>query len=147
MSIMEKLILYSRGTKTLLRSVGVFWLILAIFNAVFTIIDFKLWTLFGSIIDLVLGVGFITLLFGTVRDKIEKVGDTIHIRWHTRLREKIIQITDISEITGNDYMIYIEMHNGKPIKLDATALEFDEHRAVVKFLRDVTGKNRLLSDI
>lgn len=144
---MEKLVLDSRGSRTLLRSVGVFWLLVAIFNAIYTIIDYSLTTLFSSIIDTILGVGFITLLFGTVHDKIEKVGNTLHIRWHSRLREKIIPIADISDITGNDYMIYIEMYEGKPLKLDATALEFDEHRAVVKFLRDVTGKNNFLSDI
>lgn len=142
MAFMEKLVLENRGQRFIYRFVGILLYIAGITNFLSALSDNGISAIFNTIIDLIAGTAFVTLNFGTIRNSVEKLDDTLVIHWHNRIRKMIIPVTSVKEIKGDDYNIFIILKEGKPVKLSARGLEFDEHHAVVKFLRKTTGTEK-----
>lgn len=133
---MDKIVIRHKGLNIFYIFVGTLFLIASCCLIVNAITEKDASDLFRAILYFIPGLFFVTLNFGTLHTCIEKRDDLLIIRWYSVMRKIKLPVAEIKEITGNDHQIIIIKHEGKPLKLSTAALEFEEHRSVVKFLRE-----------
>jgi polyisoprenoid-binding protein YceI len=61
------------------------------------------------------------------------------IRWYNRPAKLTVSIEDIEEIRADESFVRIVLKTGRIIRLPTGMLDFDEKRAVRKFLKEATG--------
>jgi len=133
---MNKIVIPHKGLDIFYIVMGTFFLIGCCSLILDAIIEKDYSELVRAVLYFIPGLFFVTRNFGTLHTWIEKRDDLLIIRWYSLMRKIYLPIADVKEITGNDHQIIIVKHEGKPVKLSTSALEFDEHRGVVKFLRE-----------
>lgn len=88
---------------------------------------------------LVLAGTFISLNFGTLVNRLTVEGGKLSVRWYNRLSRVTVNIEDIQEIRADENYVRIVLKTGRIIRLPTGMLEFDEKRAIRKFLKEATG--------
>jgi hypothetical protein len=88
---------------------------------------------------LVLAGTFISLNFGTLVNRLTVEGGKLSVRWYNRLSRVTVNIEDIQEIRADENYVRIMLKTGRIIRLPTGMLEFDEKRAIRKFLKEATG--------
>ena len=102
--------------------------------------DSNEWPFWVQIIAmLLLGLAFLSLNFGTLTNRLTVERGELIIRWYTRPGRTTIQIHEIDEIHADENSVRIILKSGRTIRLPTGMLEFDEKRAVRKFLKETTG--------
>jgi len=135
---MKQLVLRNKTYETIYRALGLLWLVLLIiFIATADSGTWNFWL--NVILLLVLAAGFLSLNFGTLVNRLTADKGVLTIRWYTKTARAIISIDEIEEIHTDDNYIRIMLKSGKTVRLPTRMLEFDEKRAVRKFLKEVTG--------
>ncbi len=98
------------------------------------------WSFWLQIIAmLLLGLAFLSLNFGTLVNRLTAEKGELTIRWYTKPGQTKIQIHDIDEIHADESFVRITLKSGRTIRLPTGMLDFDEKRAVRKFLKETTG--------
>ena len=98
------------------------------------------WSFWVQIIAmLLLGLAFLSLNFGTLVNRLTADKGELIIRWYTRPGRVIIGIHEIDEIIADETSVRIILKSGRTIRLPTGMLEFNEKRAVRKFLKETTG--------
>jgi hypothetical protein len=135
---MKQLVLRNKTYETIYRALGLLWLVLLIiFIATADSGTWNFWL--NVILLLVLAAGFLSLNFGTLVNRLTADKGVLTVRWYTKTARAIISIDEIEEIHTDDNYIRIMLKSGKTVRLPTRMLEFDEKRAVRKFLKEVTG--------
>jgi hypothetical protein len=88
---------------------------------------------------LLLGLAFLSLNFGTLTNRLTAEKGELTIRWYTRPGRTTIRVNEIDEIHADENSVRIMLKSGRTIRLPTGMLEFDEKRAVRKFLKETTG--------
>lgn len=88
---------------------------------------------------LLLGLAFLSLNFGTLVNRLTVDKGMLTIRWYTKPMRITIPIHEIDEIIADENFVRIIMKTGNTYRLPTGMLEFDEKRAVRKFLKETTG--------
>ena len=88
---------------------------------------------------LLLGLAFLSLNFGTLVNRLTAEKGELTIRWYTKPGQTKIQIQNIDEIHADENSVRIILKSGRTVRLPTGMLEFDEKRAVRKFLKETTG--------
>ncbi len=88
---------------------------------------------------LLLGLAFLSLNFGTLVNRLTVDKGMLTIRWYTKPMRITIPIHEIDEILADENFVRIVMKTGNTYRLPTGMLEFDEKRAVRKFLKETTG--------
>jgi hypothetical protein len=115
---MENLLFKYKGWGWTKRIIGIIWILLAIGNLPFfqdkqlTISD---WT--PSILEFILGVIFITPLSGNNETSFVVCDGNLKIKWRSRIREIIIQDTEIEKIILRNKKIEIRRKVKKAVVL------------------------------
>jgi hypothetical protein len=115
---MENLLFKYRGWGWIKRIIGIFWILLAIVNLLFSsdkplILSAWLRSIFGVII----GVIFFTPLLGNNETSFVVGDGNLKIKWRTRIREIIIQDTEIEKIILRNNKIEIQRKGKKAVVL------------------------------
>lgn len=135
---MKQLVLRNKTYETIYRALGLLWLVLLIiFIATADSGTWNFWL--NVVLLLVLAAGFLSLNFGTLVNRLTADKGVLTVRWYTKTARAIISIDEIEEIHTDDNYIRIMLKSGKTVRLPTRMLEFDEKRAVRKFLKEVTG--------
>jgi hypothetical protein len=92
-----------------------------------------------TIVLLLLALVFISLNFGTLVNRLTAEKGQLTIRWYTKPFRITIQIHEIDEILADENFVRIILKTGRTFRLPTGMLEFDEKRAVRKFLKETTG--------
>lgn len=102
--------------------------------------DKEAWSFWIQIIAmLLLGLAFLSLNFGTLINRLTVEKGVLTIRWYTRPGQTALLIHDIEEILADENSVRIILKSGRTVRLPTGMLEFDEKRAVRKFLKETTG--------
>lgn len=115
---MENLLFKYRGWGWIKRIIGIYWILFGIFNLLFfynkpLTLSNWIWSIFAVII----GVIFFTPLMG-FNETSFVVGDgNLKIKWRTRIREIIIQDTEIEKIILRNKKIEIQRKGKKAVVL------------------------------
>jgi hypothetical protein len=115
---MENLLFKYRGWGWAKRIVGIFWILFGIFNLLFfydkplTLSDW-IWT----IAVVLFGVIFFTPLVGNNETSFVVDDGNLKIKWRTRIREIIIQDTEIEKIILRNKKIEIQRKGKKAVVL------------------------------
>lgn len=88
---------------------------------------------------LLLGLAFLSLNFGTLVNRLTVDKGMLTIRWYTKPMRITIPIHEIDEILADENFVRIVMKTGNTYRFPTGMLEFDEKRAVRKFLKETTG--------
>lgn len=88
---------------------------------------------------LLLGMAFLSLNFGTLVNRLTIEKGHLTIRWYTKPGQITVEIHEIDEILADENSVRIILKTGRIIRLPTGMLEFDEKRAVRKFLKETTG--------
>jgi hypothetical protein len=99
--------------------------------------DWSFWL--QTIVLLLLALVFISLNFGTLVNRLTAEKGQLTIRWYTKPFRIIIHIHEIDEILADENFVRIILKTGRTLRLPTGMLEFDEKRAVRKFLKETTG--------
>ena len=96
---MENLLFKYRGWGRIKKIIGIFWILFGIFNLLFfydkpLTLSNWIWSIFAVI----LGVIFFTPLVGNNETSFVVGDGNLKIKWRTRIREIIIQDTEIEKI-------------------------------------------------
>ncbi|MDX9904169.1 MAG: hypothetical protein RB288_08845 [Bacteroidales bacterium] len=135
---MKQLVLRNTIYERVYRSLGVVCLVMVI--VIILTGDKSEWPFWVQIIFLLmLGLAFLSLNFGTLVNRLTVDKGELTVRWYTKPARIIIPIHDIDEILANENFVRIILKNGRIIRLPTGMLEFDEKRAVRKFLKETTG--------
>jgi hypothetical protein len=120
------------------RSLGLILLVLlVIFIAT---ADSKTWTFWlNTILILLMASLFLSLNFGTLVNRLTADKGKLTIRWYSKTVRTYVSIDDIEDIRADENYIRIMLKSGRIVRLPTRMLEFDEKRAVRKFLKEVTG--------
>ena len=115
---MENLIFKYKGSGWVKRIVGVFWILLGIAEMLFlsdeplTLSDW-----IRSILYVLIGVIFFTPLVGNNETRFVVGDGNLKIKWRTRIREIIIQDTEIEKIILRNKKIEIQRKEKKAVVL------------------------------
>ena len=102
--------------------------------------DKDAWSFWIQIIALLLlGLAFLSLNFGTLINRLTVEKGILTIRWYTLPGQTAIKIHEIEEILADENSVRIILKSGRTVRLPTGMLEFDEKRAVRKFLKETTG--------
>ena len=135
---MKQLTLRNKTYERIYRAIGIVWLVMLL--VVIITGDTAMWNFWlQTIILLLLSVTFISLNFGTLVNRITAHKGILTIRWYTRPGRVSVRINDIEEILGDENYVRIILKTGRTVRLPTQMLEFDEKRAVRKFLKEATG--------
>lgn len=135
---MKQLVMRNTIYERIYRSLGVVCLIMVI--VIIITGDKNEWPFWLQIIALLLmGLAFLSLNFGTLINRLSTDMGKLTIRWYTRPFRTVIQIQEIEEIHADENFVRIILKSGRIVRLPTGMLEFDEKRAVRKFLKETTG--------
>ena len=135
---MKQLVLRNSLYEKIYRSLGVVCMVMVI--VIIITGDSNEWPFWVQIIAmLLLGLAFLSLNFGTLTNRLTVERGELIIRWYTRPGRTTIQIHEIDEIHADENSVRIILKSGRTIRLPTGMLEFDEKRAVRKFLKETTG--------
>ena len=135
---MNQLVLMNTLYERIYRSLGVVCLVMVII--IILTGDSGEWPFWVQIIAmLLLGLAFLSLNFGTLVNRLTADKGELIIRWYTRPGRVIIGIHEIEEIIADETSVRIILKSGRTIRLPTGMLEFNEKRAVRKFLKETTG--------
>jgi hypothetical protein len=135
---MKQLVLRNSLYEKIYRSLGVVCLVMVI--VIIITGDSSAWSFWIQILALLLlGLAFLSLNFGTLTNRLTVEKGELIIRWYTRPGRTTIQIHEIDEIHSDENSVRIILKSGRIVRLPTGMLEFDEKRAVRKFLKETTG--------
>ena len=135
---MRQLILRNTTYEKIYRAIGIVTLLMTI--VVIITGDTSEWNFWLQVIVLLLlGITLISLNFGTLVNRLTAESGKLTIRWYSRPVRVTINIENIREINADEYFVRIVLKTGRIIRLPTGMLEFDEKRAVRKFLKEATG--------
>ncbi|HQB37228.1 MAG: hypothetical protein IPI37_03920 [Bacteroidales bacterium] len=135
---MKQLILRNSLYERIYRSLGIVCLVMVI--VIIITGDKNEWSFWIQIVAmLLLGLAFLSLNFGTLVNRLTVEKGVLTIRWYTKPMRIILPIHEIDEILADENFVRIVMKNGRIIRLPTGMLEFEEKRAVRKFLKETTG--------
>ena len=135
---MKQLVLRNSLYERIYRSLGVVCMVMVI--VIIITGDKNEWSFWLQIIAmLLLGLAFLSLNFGTLVNRLTAEKGELTIRWYTKPGQTKIQIHDIDEIHADESFVRITLKSGRTIRLPTGMLDFDEKRAVRKFLKETTG--------
>ncbi len=135
---MKQLVLRNTTYEKIYRALGIVMLVMLIILIITG--DSSTWAFWIQVITMLLMSGaLISLNFGTLVNRLTVEGGKLTIRWYSRLAKSTVSIEDIEEIRADEYFLRIVLKTGRIIRLPTGMLEFDEKRAVRKFLKEATG--------
>lgn len=135
---MKQLVLRNSLYEKIYRSLGVVCTVMVI--VIILTGDSDAWSFWIQILALLLlGLAFLSLNFGTLTNRLTAEKGELTIRWYTRPVRTTIQIHEIDEILADENSVRIILKSGRTVRLPTGMLEFDEKRAVRKFLKETTG--------
>jgi len=135
---MKQLVLRNSLYERIYRSLGIVCLVMVI--VIIITGDKNEWSFCIQIVAmLLLGLAFLSLNFGTLVNRLTVEKGVLTIRWYTKPMRIILPIHEIDEILADENFVRIVMKNGRIIRLPTGMLEFEEKRAVRKFLKETTG--------
>ena len=135
---MKQLVLRNSLYERIYRSLGIVCLIMVIIIIITG--DKNEWSFWIQIVAmLLLGLAFLSLNFGTLVNRLTVEKGVLTIRWYTNPMRITLPIHEIDEILADENFVRIVMKNGRIIRLPTGMLEFEEKRAVRKFLKETTG--------
>jgi hypothetical protein len=117
-AVMENLLFKYRGWGWIVRIVGIFWILLGIFNLLFFYDKpLTLSNLIRPIFAVIMGVIFLTPLVGNNETNFVVGDGNLKIKWRTRIRKIIIQDTEIEKIILRNKKIEIQRKGKKAVVL------------------------------
>ena len=135
---MRQLILRNTTYEKIYRAIGIVTLLMTI--VVIITGDTSEWNFWLQVIVLLLlSISLISLNFGTLVNRLTAESGKLTVRWYSRPVRVTINIENIQEINADEYFVRIVLKTGRIIRLPTGMLEFDEKRAVRKFLKEATG--------
>ena len=135
---MKQLVLRNTTYEKIYRALGIVMLVMLIILIITG--DSSTWSFWIQVITMLLMSGaLISLNFGTLVNRLTVEGGKLTIRWYSKLAKSTVSIEDIEEIRADEYFLRIVLKTGRIIRLPTGMLEFDEKRAVRKFLKEATG--------
>ncbi|MRR23680.1 hypothetical protein EG830_11955 [bacterium] len=135
---MKQLVLRNTTYEKLYRALGIVCLVMVI--AIVITGDRDEWVFWLQLIVLlVLALSFLSLNFGTLVNRLTAEGGKLTVSWYNRPAKVTVNIEDIQEIHADESYVRIVLKTGRIIRLPTGMLEFDEKRAVRKFLKEATG--------
>jgi len=135
---MKQLVLRNSLYEKIYRSLGVVCIVMLI--VIIMTGDREAWSFWIQILAmLLLGLAFLSLNFGTLTNRLTAEKGELTIRWYTRPGRTTIRVNEIDEIHADENSVRIMLKSGRTIRLPTGMLEFDEKRAVRKFLKETTG--------
>ncbi len=136
--IMKQLVLRNTTYEKIYRALGIIMLVMLIIVVITG--DSSTWVFWIQVLSmLVLAGTFISLNFGTLVNRLTVEGGKLSVRWYNRLTRVTVNIEDIQEIRADENYVRIVLKTGRIIRLPTGMLEFDEKRAIRKFLKEATG--------
>jgi hypothetical protein len=135
---MKQLVLRNSLYERIYRSLGVVCMVMVI--VIIMTGDKDAWSFWIHIIAMLLvGLAFLSLNFGSLINRLTVEKGMLTIRWYTRPGQTAIKIHEIEEILADENSVRIILKSGRTVRLPTGMLEFDEKRAVRKFLKETTG--------
>ncbi len=135
---MKQLVLRNSLYERIYRSLGVVCMVMVI--VIIMTGDKDAWSFWIQIIAMLLvGLAFLSLNFGSLINRLTVEKGMLTIRWYTRPGQTAIKIHEIEEILADENSVRIILKSGRTVRLPTGMLEFDEKRAVRKFLKETTG--------
>jgi len=135
---MKQLVLRNSLYERIYRSLGVVCMVMVI--VIIITGDKNDWSFWIQILAMILlGLAFLSLNFGTLVNRLTAEKGELTIRWYTKPGQTKIQIQNIDEIHADENSVRIILKSGRTVRLPTGMLEFDEKRAVRKFLKETTG--------
>jgi hypothetical protein len=135
---MKQLVLRNTLYERIYRSLGIVCLVMVI--VIILTGDINEWSFWLQIVVLLLlALAFISLNFGTLINRLTAEKGRLTIRWYTKPGQITVEIHEIDEILADENSVRIILKSGRTIRLPTGMLEFDEKRAVRKFLKETTG--------
>jgi len=136
--VMKQLVLRNSLYERIYRYLGIVCLVMVI--VIIITGDKEAWAFWIQIVALLLlGLGFMTLNFGTMVNRLTIDKGVLTISWYTKPLRITIPIHEIDEILADENSVRIVMKTGITHRLPTGMLEFEEKRAVRKFLKETTG--------
>lgn len=135
---MKQLVLRNTTYEKIYRALGIVMLVMLIIVIITG--DYSEWVFWVQVLAMLLLAGaFISLNFGTLVNRLTVDTGRLTIRWYNRPAKLTVSIEDIEEIGADESFVRIVLKTGRIIRLPIGMLEFDEKRAVRKFLKEATG--------
>ena len=135
---MKQLVLRNTTYEKIYRALGVVMLVMLIIVVITG--DSSTWVFWVQVLAMLLLAGaFISLNFGTLVNRLTVDTGRLTIRWYNRPAKLTVSIEDIEEIRADESFVRIVLKTGRIIRLPTGMLDFDEKRAVRKFLKEATG--------
>ena len=135
---MKQLVLRNTTYEKIYRALGIIMLVMLIIVVITG--DSSTWVFWIQVLSmLVLSGTFISLNFGTLVNRLTVEGGKLSVRWYNRFSRVTVNIEDIQEIRADENYVRIVLKTGRIIRLPTGMLEFDEKRAIRKFLKEATG--------
>jgi hypothetical protein len=135
---MKQLVLRNTTYEKIYRALGVVMLVMLIIVVITG--DSSTWVFWVQVLAMLLLAGaFISLNFGTLVNRLTVDTGRLTIRWYNRPAKLTVRIEDIEEIRADESFVRIVLKTGRIIRLPTGMLDFDEKRAVRKFLKEATG--------
>ena len=135
---MKQLVLRNSLYERIYRSLGVVCMVMVI--VIILTGEKNDWSFWIQILAMILlGLAFLSLNFGTLVNRLTAEKGELTIRWYTKPGQTKIQIQNIDEIHADENSVRILLKSGRTVRLPTGMLEFDEKRAVRKFLKETTG--------
>jgi hypothetical protein len=135
---MKQLVLRNSLYERIYRSLGVVCMVMVI--VIILTGEKNEWSFWIQILAMILlGLAFLSLNFGTLVNRLTAEKGELTIRWYTKPGQTKIQIQNIDEIHADENSVRILLKSGRTVRLPTGMLEFDEKRAVRKFLKETTG--------
>ena len=135
---MKQLVLRNTTNEKIYRALGIVLLVMVIIVIITG--DSSTWVFWVQVLAMLLLAGaFISLNFGTLVNRLTADSGKLTVRWHNRPGKVTVNIEDITEIHADESFVRITLKSGRIIRLPTGMLEFNEKRAVRKFLKEATG--------
>ena len=135
---MKQLVLRNTTNEKIYRALGIVLLVMVIIVIITG--DSSTWVFWVQVLVMLLLAGaFISLNFGTLVNRLTADSGKLTVRWYNRPGKVTVNIEDITEIHADESFVRIALKSGRIIRLPTGMLEFNEKRAVRKFLKEATG--------
>jgi hypothetical protein len=135
---MKQLVLRNTTYEKIYRALGIVMLVMVIIVIITG--DSTTWVFWVQVLAMFLLAGaFISLNFGTLVNRLTADSGRLTVRWYNRPGKVTVNIEDIAEIHADESFVRITLKSGRLIRLPTGMLEFNERRAVRKFLKEATG--------
>jgi len=135
---MKQLVLRNTSYEKIYRALGIVMLVMVIIVIITG--DSSTWVFWVQVLAMLLLAGaFIRLIFGTLVNRLTADSGKLTVRWYNRPGKVTVNIEEIAEIHSDESFVRIALKSGRIIRLPTGMLEFNEKRAVRKFLKEATG--------